>query len=336
MTESLTKGLFDRDVELVVQGKQRDSQGRETGSTQAFSIRDLTIQFRVQKFPSSLVDNRAEIRVYNLRSTVRALLSKRKIDHREAPFTTIFLSAGYKRGPGAGLIFRGVVVKGENLREGPDWVSNFEAYTAHQQASNAMVEPSFSFGETPPLTIANRLFDALQFGTPRYSTEAQVILGTARPVRIALTGRVDRALTVLLARYNLVYTLDDDGPFVVRVGSASNTEVPVTSIPVISPKTGLIGTPKITDSGVELRTLLNPKLRVFHRFKLTSASTDESLSEQDRQFTLTKLEHFGSNRGEDFFSSVTGMFYPRVPFIAKPVEPPASYTINPVQIGAAP
>lgn len=326
MTELISEGKFDRVTELVL---QRESV--------AYSIEGLRIEFRVQKFAGSEMDNRATIRVFNLRSTVRALVNKRLFDigkgkGKGGPYTTVFLSAGY-RPDGAALIFRGVIIDGANYRKGPDWISDFTAFTAAQQINSAVCDASCTFLRTNPRVIADKLFALLKFNDPTYSTEAANILASAPPKTHAFGGRVDVALKTLLEGYSLTYTLEDDGPFVIRIGSALNENDPIAAIPRISPTTGLIGTPKITDNGVEIRTLLNPKLKVFGRFNMTSASVDGSLEPQDTQFTARKVEHFGSNRDNDFFTEVTGAFWPRIPFNYEEPEAPVSFTSNPIQIG---
>ncbi len=321
MTELLSQGLFDRVTELVIQ--------REGV---AYKIEGLRIEFRVQKFASPLVDNRGSFRVFNLRSTVRDLVNRRRLDLAEGPYTTVFLSAGY-RPDGAALIFRGVIIDGANYRTGPDWISEFVAYTAAQQINAAMCDDKCTWLRTPPKVIADRLFSLLNFNNPTYSAEALNILIDAPQSTHAFTGRVDRALADLLARHQLHYTLEDDGPFVIRVGSALNPNDPVSAIPEVSPSTGLVGTPRITDSGVEIRSLLNARLKVFHRFNVSSESTDGSLVKLDRQFVAVKIEHFGSNRDTDYFTEASGQFFPRIQFDFQPPDAPAAFTSNPVQIG---
>lgn len=321
MTELLSQGKFDRIVELVMQ--------REGV---AYSIQNLRIEFRVNKYASSLIDNRGTFRVFNLRSTARDLVSRRRIDIAQGPYTTVFLSAGY-RPDGASLIFRGVIIDGANYRTGPDWISEFTAYTAAQQIHAAVCGADCTFLKTPPRVIADKLFALLNFNDPTYSAEAAAILASAPPATHAFSGRVDRALTGLLARHFLQYTLEDDGPFVIRVASAMNPDDPPRAIPEISPTTGLIGTPRITDSGVEIRSLLNPKIKIFERFNVSSESTDGSLVLLDRQFVARKVEHFGSNRDDDFYTEATGQFFPRLPILFAAPDPPASFTSNPVQLG---
>ncbi len=322
MTELISQGKFDRVVELILQ--------REGV---AYEISGLRIEFRVQKFASALVDNRGNIRVFNLNSTVRDLVNRRRINIAEGPYTSAFLSAGY-RPDGAALIFRGVIIDGANYRQGPDWISEFTAYTAAQQAQAAVCSENCTFRLTAAKTIADSLFAELNFFAPRYSDDAINAMALGSPVTQAFAGRVDVALNKFLAQFGVIYTLDDDGPVVVRAGRPVNPLDASDSIPQVNPDTGLVGTPRITHNGVEIRTLLNPKVKIFERFRLNSQSTDGSLQDIGQFFTATKVEHFGSNRDTDFYTEISGKFFPRIAFKKRaPPDPPASFTTNPIKIG---
>ncbi len=329
MTEQITAdGKFKRVVELILQTDRAD------GKSTAYTISGLRIEFRVQKFASALVNNRATIRVYNLQKAVRTLVNKLILDQKVGPYTTVFLSAGYKS-EGAGLIFRGVILEGRNERTGPDWISEFTAMTAFQQTASALCDDTCTFLKTPPRVIADRLFSLLKSKTPEYSSEASTILSNARTITVAFVGRIDQALNRFLAGYNIQYTIDDEVPFVIRAGSARKPAAAASSLPLVSPETGLIGAPKITSRGVEIRSLLNPKLKVFERFVVKSETIHDTLQSGGvgRDFTAVKVEHFGSNRDNDFYTEVSGLFFPRIPFTTKRHEPPASFTTNPVQVG---
>ena len=321
MTENLqqeiTEGKFDRNVELVV-----------VQDDEIFAITRNRIDFRVEKFPGGLVNNRANVTVYNLNFKVRAILTKRRLDLKAKPFTDVFISTGYKSDGSTAMIFRGQLIDGSNSRVGPDWITTFEAFTAFEQGANAILAPQkHSYLETRPKTIVNDLFTVLNYNKVRFSLEAETILDAEQKVTQAFAGRADAAIQKFLGQFDLVFKLEDDGPVVVVSGSATNTEQAAEDIPLISVETGLIGTPKITHQGVEIKTLLNPDLKIFKRFRLTSLTTDGSLAFQDQQFTTMKLQHFGSNRSEDFFTELRGVFYPRLSFNTSEPDSPTPFTV---------
>ena len=317
LQQEITEGKFDRNVELVV--VQED---------ETFAITRNRIDFRVEKFPGGLVNNRASVTVYNLNFRARAILTKRRLDLQVKPFTDVFISAGYKSDGSTAMIFRGQLIDGSNSRVGPDWVTTFEAFTAYEQGANALLSPQkHSYLETAPKTIVNELFAVLNYNKVRFSMEAETILDAEQKVTQAFAGRADVAIKKFLGQFDLVFKLEDDGPVVVVSGSAANTDQDVGDIPLISVETGLVGTPKIVHQGVEIRTLLNPDLKIFKRFRLRSLTTDGSLALTDQEFTAMKLQHFGSNRSEDFFTEIRGAFYPRLSFNTSEPDSPTPFTV---------
>ncbi len=319
LQQEITEGRFDRNVELVV------SQGEEF-----HFINRHRIDFRVEKFPGGLVNNRTNVTVYNLDSKVRALLTKRRVDLAVKPFTDIFISAGYKADESTAMIFRGQMIDGASARIGPDWVTTFEAFTAFEQGENALLSPqNQTYLDTAPKTIIDDMFRVLNFNKVRYSPEAEEALAKANKVTQAFAGRADAAIRKFLDQFDMVYAVDDEGPVVTIKGSAANTSQSPDEIPLVSVETGLVGTPKITHKGVEIRTLLNPELKIFKRFRLRSLTTDGSLKIEDQEFTAMKLQHFGSNRAEDFFTEIRGAFYPRFTFNTAEPAPPRDFSFPP-------
>lgn len=316
LQQEITEGRFDRLVELVI--------SREDETVAVVRNR---IDFRVEKFPGGLVNNRASVTVYNLGFKTRALLTRRRVDIKVKPFTNVFISAGYKSDGSTSMIFRGQVIDGANTRVGPDWITTFEAFTAFEQGENAMVSPQKqTYLDTAPKKIIDDLFAVLNYNKVRYSDEALVEIAKVQKVTQAFAGRADAAIKKFLTRFGLSYSLEDDGPVVVVKGSAANTTQAITQIPLVSVETGLIGTPKITHRGVEIKTLLNPELKIFKRFRLRSLTTDGSLQLSDQEFTAMKLQHYGSNRSEDFFTEIRGAFYPRFSFSTGEPDPPEVFT----------
>lgn len=317
LQQEVVEGRFNRVVDLLISGEDKE-----------FRISKNRIDFRVEKFPGPLVNNRANVTIYNLNFEARSLITRRRVDIAVKPFTDIFISAGYESDDSVGLIFRGHIIDGSSARIGPDWVSTFEAFTAFDQGQNAIVSPQKqTYLETAPKTIIDELFQVLNFNKVRYSTEALEAIQAENKVTQAFAGRADVAILKFLDQFGMVYTLDDEGPVVTLRGSAANTSQAPGEIPVVSRETGLVGTPKITHKGVEVRTLLNPELKIFKRFRLRSLTTDGSLLLADQQFTAMKLQHFGSNRAEDFFTEIRGAFYPRFTFNTGDPDPPKDFSI---------
>jgi hypothetical protein len=73
---------------------------------------------------------------------------------------------------------------------------------------------------------------------------------------------------------------------------------------VISPQTGMVGVPDITDSGVKVDALLNPQLRCNRVVEVRSETLD--MNEQTGRFRISGLQFQGNNRDGDFLASIEG------------------------------
>jgi len=91
---------------------------------------------------------------------------------------------------------------------------------------------------------------------------------------------------------------------------------------VISPTNGLIGVPEQTQNGLEIRTLLNPALKIGQLIKLDSSNINQyryglttavaqnlrlkaliDLS-ADGTYYVMRANHFGDTRGNDWYTDL--------------------------------
>lgn len=288
---------FDREVELSFSGAD------------VAMVQGLRIAFAIEK-SAGPGDNSGVIRVYNLpESARRALARPFPVQYPLGePVITLFLRAGYVGA--SSLIFRGVVLRATSQRVGPDWITELEAMTAVDQFTKATLGPEHSYENTFALVIARQLAAVLNWGEPRISLEALTILMGGFERSIAFTGTAAGALRGYLRKYGLEFTVDDDGLLIAPVNRAHDAAAADTAAPVVSPLTGLIGTPRITRQGVDIRTLLNHSLRPMRRFLVESESVSSSLSGSGMtaDFFAKSVKHIGDNRGEEWFTDVTGVY----------------------------
>ena len=73
----------------------------------------------------------------------------------------------------------------------------------------------------------------------------------------------------------------------------------------IGPNTGMIGTPTVTDEGVELSTLLDPRIRLDSRFQVEGLRVLGI--ETQPEWTVTSVEHRGDNRTGEFQTTLKGV-----------------------------
>jgi hypothetical protein len=92
---------------------------------------------------------------------------------------------------------------------------------------------------------------------------------------------------------------------------------------IVSPSTGLIGTPEQTQNGITLRTLMNPAIKVCSMIELqatvnlfeysldalqqgaNSAAKIQNLLDVTNHYYVMYLEHAGDTRGTEWYSSMT-------------------------------
>jgi hypothetical protein len=98
-----------------------------------------------------------------------------------------------------------------------------------------------------------------------------------------------------------------------------------TSIPIISVSTGLIGVPEQTPQGINIRTLLNPKLKIGQLVQLTAGvntfrrgldlpsqvknigTTLQAQTSADGLYYVMVAQHAGDTRGNEWYTDVTAL-----------------------------
>lgn len=276
------------------------------------TIQNLRIQFDVEKFHGAAL-NSGTITVYNLKPENRRLLVKRKSDFESAPFTTITLIAGYEGS--ASIIFRGQLVQGFSTRSGPDWITTLQCVTAFDQAVSAHHGPEDSFEEITAFDLLQRFLSAMSL-TARLDPDDLAALQTERIKGAAYSGRVIDSVSTILARYKLQIDYDDFEAFIAKAFAPVNPEDEFIA-PLISKATGLIGSPRITEVGVMLTSLLNNQIQVVKLFRVDSETTKQNdiRGQEIQTFTCTKLKHAGDTHSDTWQSEVAGAWYPLLGFI---------------------
>jgi len=72
----------------------------------------------------------------------------------------------------------------------------------------------------------------------------------------------------------------------------------------ITPSSGLIGSPKITEDGIEGRCLLNPMFKLNGLVHVESGDTGSAI------YKVIKFTHIGDTRGNDWYTEFVGIAQP--------------------------
>lgn len=243
-------------------------------------IDGLRVAFRAKKSSTSKADA-SDVTVYNpAEGTIRALEQKGILTR---------VLAGYGGRPSQ--VAMGTVVKG-SLRISTDGVDRIARWQVHDGGADlGLVYLSRAWnGEIKTSALLDYVVaqSGLSTGT--------VILGREIGYqRFAAQGTVREVLDTVVADAESVYAIQDGRLQVWPKGSGRPRRAEVLRV-----STGLIGSPKSTDAGIESTALLRPGLRPGDTYRLVSAMYDGDLVALD-------VSHEGDS-GEDvpFYTTTVG------------------------------
>lgn len=263
--------------------------GKEIGGLASGSLR---IEFSVPK-TSKKEPNKAKIKLYNLDPTTAAL-----IESDEAR-NSIKLFAGYGGTFGGGspdesgapgLIFSGEIRRGKakTVLAPPHRITTIEANDGGSKYRSARMNKSYNAGIT-----AFRLIDDI-------ARSFNVTISVPDDIRdqpieegLVATGPSRDILSSLGDSLGFEWYFEDDELKIVALDGDNGEEAFL-----LTPETGLIGSPEKTDKGVNVVSLLNPALRVRRIVRVESRDTTG-------WFRIQSLEHHGdSYDGNDFTTNM--------------------------------
>jgi hypothetical protein len=271
--------------------------------------------------------NSLDARIYNVSDATANTISKNE-------FTTISLSAGYPGG--VGLLFRGNIVQ---FRKGR--VNQLDSYVDITAADgDEAYNYAFMSTTVPANTTQGSIRDLIQSSFARHSGSQAITAGYAPqfPQNTSIRGEVFCGMTRNICRNfadqnNCKWSFDNGALTFIPWNSYSPG-----TIPEISVNTGLIGVPEQTQAGINIRTLLNPAIKVgqliqlkgtVNRFRfgldLPSTATNGAVDQinpvtgQTESFGLAAqiktnsqglyyvlgADHTGDTRGQNWYTDLT-------------------------------
>lgn len=286
-------------------------------------VTDLRVVFDVEKSDGQTL-NHATILIYNLNATSRAALARPmplRDDWRyqviDRPVTVrLFASYDDPRVQIVGHIgkpihiYTGEVLWAHNNKVGPDWITHLDLYTG---LSKAKLPSQVSFA-TP--TLARTVFEAiirpLGIGI-RYTAGAAEVLEGKVVESYSGSGIAYRdADDFLRQRFGLKFTLEEEAQGLVYLPNEARDPGAVRQDGnTFSPANGLLGTPRITMAGVELRAQLRPHISLLQRFFVQSATTSGTLQggqDYAPEYFVSHMRHIGDNRGEEWYTEIEGFY----------------------------
>ena len=307
---------FIRNVEVII-GNEGD---------EIISIKNLFVRFNIKKESNSTAAE-GNIDIYNLNKT-----TENKIKNRG---NRVQLLVGYGRTPDLSLIFSGDVravergrvsektkrddirrMREEKLKDSktfPEWKKRYP-YRKIRSGSDRVTSISvgghihtrtnsmFIKAYQSPISVRDIVRDIVQSMNGLNMGSLEAIHPGIKVPSWSFSGPSVQALDAILyaAREELGLSLarwyidNDTVKFV-----SDNT--PLTNVEhwIINEASGMIGTPTVTDDGMKVKVLLDPRLRLQD-----NVSVESSLVEDRGFHQITTLEYSGDNRDGDFYTNL--------------------------------
>lgn len=240
------------------------------------------MKFKITKTSESNPD-KAEISVYNMNEQSRSLA--------EEDGNIITLDCGYgvnsEGKPKLENVFVGDVARALTLRDSVDFVTTFECGDGEKAHQESIVDLSFGPGSKVSdifTTLTNKfgLAKGVQTSiTPKTYQNGFVASGSIRSIMDQITKDL-----------GLEWSIKDGALQVIPAGATTGEEAVQ-----LSPTSGLIGAPKKKNEGIEVRSLLQPKIKPGKSLVLDSETIKGV-------YRILKVTHSGDTHGNEWYSDV--------------------------------
>lgn len=271
----------------------------------ALDLTGLRILFEIEKsavgFPSM-----AKITVYNLSDSSRQRIRKE--------FDRVSLEAGYDNDNG--VIFNGQIFNAFNRRVQPEYVTEIYASDSGFNYRDSFTNRSYGRGIQVSKIVEDLRID---FGVDVGQTNAD--LSEQKLYGWTFTGDTTAAMNQLAESHNFNWSIQAGKLYVV-----GNDRVLIARRAFeITAESGMIGSPVLTERGIDVKTLLNWQLVPNEEIKvvalgqpvnfqyLNMASQISALYPQTQgagTYIARRIKHTGDTRGNEWYTSIEGYFPP--------------------------
>ncbi len=249
-------------------------------------ITGLRVEFKVVK-TSRPEPNSAEVTIYNISADHR-----RKMQVAGVP---VLLEAGYESAPGQSTmqqLFLGDMRVAGHKRHGVDWVTKLEAGDGEKTLRTSKLTESFAAG-TRKDAVVKRMLESMKLNVKDAVAKIgeKGLQGAAEEFYkgISLSGSTAAELTRVLDDMGLTWSVQDGAVQITKPGEI------VGDLVVLTPATGLVGSPEAGEKGyVKVRSLLNPLIKPSGGIALDSEAFKGT-------FRVEKATYSGDTHGAPWF-----------------------------------
>jgi hypothetical protein len=262
---------YDRQYKLLIQ--KRD------GTTLIIQL-PFTVEFDIHRNSLSSA-NVGQIRIYNLSPDNRSQIRRDQFDFGDQ--RRVQLLAGYGRN--LSLAFDGFITQAWSVREGNNMVTQIESFDGGYAYINAITGEQF-VEQTPQQSIIDSLIKSLPGVTAGAIGEY--------PGQISRGNSYSGSTTDLLAQITAGGFFIDNG----KAHCLNDDECLEGDIPLINSQSGLLGTPVLEQTYINLEMLFEPSLKVGQQIQLetltASAANDPSQKSFNGKHKVLSIKHRGT------------------------------------------
>ena len=235
---------------------------------QGVRIEGLRVSFDIEKTNEKSANN-AKVLIYNLNESNKSLL-KTKED------LSLTLEVGYGANS-VDLLFTGDIVRSTTQRRGADFVSTIEIDDGDEALTKATLEKSYEAGTDMKTVIQ----DALQ----SMKDTGQVVIGSIGSIKddiaqngFSASGLASSIVEQITSKQGLEFSIQDNETQILEAAEDTGEEAIV-----LTPSTGLIGSPRIgligkeatKQDGIEFKALIQTtRFKPGRKVKIKSREVD--------------------------------------------------------------
>lgn len=265
-------------------------------------ISNLHCVFSILKTMSS-EPNKSTLQIYNLSTKTRNSITSGK---------RIVIEAGYESGQ-YGLIYDGdIIVVVNSGMNGKDKLTQIIAQDGDLFLNSGFINASYSKGQKS-IDYFKQSVGAVGGETDAVTSEAK---SSALPRGKVMFGSTSDYMRQFAKNEDALFFIDDG-----KINLVKAADPPRGQVVSLSPNSGLIGTPELSEDGIKGKCLLNPMIKLnglvhidnqyvemSSNFALASHVSGGGFS--TGIYKIIQFTHTGDNRGNDWYTDFIGIAQP--------------------------
>jgi len=228
--------------------------------------------------------------------------------------------AGYQNGQYGEIMTGDIVQVIRNRENGIDYRLEILLMKGTLNFDTNLVKTSIGAGATPRdviQQIAKSATDPIEINKIN-----DTIPNTPLPRGKVLYGTVGKYYRDIAVMHDAQYWMDDNNQL--KFGKVSD-EIPASQEIVLTPTTGLVGTPSYSDNGIQITMLMDARVKIGTMIKIDNSIIQEALInvdattgmgqnasqktqfDEDGEYQTFSVQHDGDTYGNNWFTKVVGI-----------------------------